>query len=493
MPEAAFRNRGVVRRVAVSAVGDAVHGRVVRNGASEHPATTPGALLDLEHDVATTEQLPATYIRLATRCMNPGEEQSSPDIGPKTLDACKEACNLRGTCDGVDSDGVYCYLKINCEGKKYKMGGKGSGTGYRKVEATVQFPTSNRKTSVEEYASTSYMNGSGGLFYKFYDISSLSERAAGHVPENVSFNPSLVSLPPEIGKTLHPLAVFATTVRHIEEQCARLGSGTTATRKFKRVHRTSIAVLDENFNFLATAKLEGQDHRLVVLGGSLFTTWMTYSPTKEVPHAGWHLHGVELGMNGGRLQVKLVNPRLPGVRGPLTIEGPLYNRGAAANLGVLPLGQDTDHVDVVHHFAGNADDFQASVLTLREIQSQGVHRGEIHNSIHPLPIQEHGALLGLVHTHARSGLHNAVYGSEYYQQFCLIQREFPYRVKKIGKPFCLAAASSAHAGQCEVMQVVGSVIRDPKDPKILLLAYGINDCEAAVARIPLQAVLDDMT
>jgi hypothetical protein len=46
--------------------------------------------------------------------------------------------------------------------------------------------------------------------------------------------------------------------------------------------------------------------------------------------------------------------------------------------------------------------------------------------------------------------------------------------------------------KCDVVQYVGSWIRDPHDNTHLIVSLGISDCKAAHVKIPLATILDHM-
>lgn len=348
------------------------------------------------------------------------------------------------------------------------------------------------------YKPDAYMNLTGDISGKFYGLLSLSSKFQG--PE-AAFNPSLIQLPTQKWKALHPDAAFVATLRHFECQCPSLAVGDATTRLCQRNTRdeedigTSVALLDCNFQILATGKIQGSDHKLLAVDNSLLTSFQSYYPSDLLPQRGWHLAALELRMDGPSLTARLQDLSFPGMHGKLS--QPLPNR----NLGVIPK-------DSAWTLLENFDSWPKPVtraVNLSEMEAETEQPGwwlqqppalesaYRHNSIHPLALPELNALLGIVHWHGPSGKHQARHGSDYYHKFILMEDKHPFGIKKQGSAFCLPALNSAHASECETIQFVGSVVRDPVDSGTLLIAYGINDCEAALARVALKSILDDLT
>ena len=60
----------------------------------------------------------------------------------------------------------------------------------------------------------------------------------------------------------------------------------------------------------------------------------------------------------------------------------------------------------------------------------------------------------------------------------------PWRTVATSGEFCLAADGAPT--DCESVQFISSV--ELQEPQTLLLAYGVNDCQAKVARLSLERV-----
>ena len=123
------------------------------------------------------------------------------------------------------------------------------------------------------------------------------------------FNPSLAALPPELVSRIHPAAAYSATTRHRGDQCRRLG----VVRRHKMTTVSSIAILAANFSTLAVGALPfGEDHRLLVVGDTLMTTFMTYRK-KWSGGRGWHLVKLDLKREGISLHARYSEPGMQGL------------------------------------------------------------------------------------------------------------------------------------------------------------------------------------
>ena len=74
-----------------------------------------------------------------------------------------------------------------------------------------------------------------------------------------------------------------------------------------------------------------------------------------------------------------------------------------------------------------------------------------------------------------------LYGYKYLSKFVLFEASWPHRTTHISPSFCFPRGKT-----CESIQVVCSLLLEGSD---LLISYGVNDCEAAVVRMPLVQAL----
>ena len=80
----------------------------------------------------------------------------------------------------------------------------------------------------------------------------------------------------------------------------------------------------------------------------------------------------------------------------------------------------------------------------------------------------------------------AMYGNTYMHYFVLFEDSPPWQIQKRSGPWCFP--STDNASKCDTIQFVMSAHLDESQEE-LLLAYGINDCDSAIARLPLTKVL----
>ena len=79
-----------------------------------------------------------------------------------------------------------------------------------------------------------------------------------------------------------------------------------------------------------------------------------------------------------------------------------------------------------------------------------------------------------------------MWGYQYTHFFYALEPHAPFRVFATSREFCMA--SEQNPADCESIQFASGLTLAP-DASTLLLSYGINDCEAKVAKLPLSQVL----
>ena len=109
----------------------------------------------------------------------------------------------------------------------------------------------------------------------------------------------------------------------------------------------------------------------------------------------------------------------------------------------------------------------------------------LHGSINPIPLDDHGGILLIAHQHLTRGQGGAAWSSSYVHYFLILESSEPFALVALSAPFCLPARR--HADQCEEIQFIQSAVRIGTDH--LLLAYGINDCESALAFVSVRQAL----
>lgn len=331
---------------------------------------------------------------------------------------------------------------------------------------------------VASYRDSSYMAATGDLSDKFYDHVSLTG-SWWSVSPGISFNPSFVALPAEIATSLHQDAKFASSARYNSAQCSNLGTGSTANRNQSAPY-SRIFILDQNFNtIMESERLEGQiwcgeDLRLFMFEGQLLVSFVTVIRGKNT----WYLSGIHFGKQDNKLVVSETNINIPGMREHLEYEH-------AKNLGMIAANSS---YFVLYTFDDNAESIIKPLMHRRPPAMDK----SVHNNIHPLYIPEREALLGVTHYHGDRGAGGASFGGEYVHAFFLMENKSPFKVLQYTPDFCIQSVDNTHANSCETIQFIVSVIRDPQDTATLLVSYGINDCESALAKLKLADVLAAM-
>lgn len=113
-----------------------------------------------------------------------------------------------------------------------------------------------------------------------------------------------------------------------------------------------------------------------------------------------------------------------------------------------------------------------------------------HGSLGFLPqIPGEDELLGIAHCHRPNDYDStneySIYGHHYTHVFFTLSRMPPYRMKRLSAEFVFPAKSKKYPHDAEVIQFAsGLEIVDYPGNRMVIIGYGINDCEAAFASIP---------
>jgi len=290
------------------------------------------------------------------------------------------------------------------------------------------------------------------------------------IPE-VRYNPSLVVLPDTVARRLGNGAYYLATFRHNYGQCRRMAASIPTVNRSDHKAFTTVAVLDRDFGYVASEPISGSDCRLFVDGELVYIT-RGFSTV--------HLEGMELRLDGGALWVSFTSDRE-------------LSQSDDRNFGLLKHGGKLQ----VLRWPGETMDVRAMRLAPPQKPRADATDEELaafagfHNSVNPLELPEHDAFLGIGHVHINKECawcpkkRGPRAGFSYVHYFVLFDRGEPWTMRSISPPFCIPSA--ANATRCEIVQFVMSALREGDD---LLLTYGVNDCEAAMIRVPLEAVLE---
>jgi hypothetical protein len=108
------------------------------------------------------------------------------------------------------------------------------------------------------------------------------------------------------------------------------------------------------------------------------------------------------------------------------------------------------------------------------------------------PISSGTLLLNVVHGHVDSKAGGANFGTHYIHYFTLHDPSPPFRLVGRSKPFCFPVLGFPYL--CEIVQFAMSLEADPlassvDDDDVLLLTYGVNDCESFYVRLRSRNVI----
>lgn len=290
------------------------------------------------------------------------------------------------------------------------------------------------------------------------------------VPE-VRYNPSLVVLPDAVAQRLGNGAYYLATFRHNYGQCRRMAANIPTINRSDHKAFTTLVVLDREFGYVASEPISGSDCRLFVDSDLVYIT-RGFTTV--------HLEGMDLRLNGGALQVSFTSDRE-------LSQSDDRNFGLLKHEGKLQVLRWPGETMDVHAMRRAPPPKPGAAATDEDLAADA----SFHNSVNPLELPEHDAFLGIGHVHINKECawcpkrRGPRAGYSYVHYFVIFDRGEPWAMRDISPPFCIPSA--ANATRCEIVQFVMSAIREGDD---LLLTYGVNDCEAAMIRVPLKAVLE---
>jgi len=117
---------------------------------------------------------------------------------------------------------------------------------------------------------------------------------------------------------------------------------------------------------------------------------------------------------------------------------------------------------------------------------------DLHNSMHPLFIPERNAYLLAGHVHLADGVEAdgnaspAYWGSLFVLRFYTMSAKAPFEITGRSAPFVFKAADGRD--DAEAIQILTSVIRLNASSDVLLISYGVNDCNSVVVESSLSEV-----
>lgn len=284
------------------------------------------------------------------------------------------------------------------------------------------------------------------------------------------FNPALERLPDAVAQRLGNRARYLLTLRHNNGQCRRMGADLPTVMRSDRAVDSTVTVLDDSFGYVGSTSIYGTDCRILVDGDQIYIT-------RVMAPGVTHMGSVDLQMRGDALHLSFENDR--------QFDQDDRNLGLLKHEGGFMVLRWPGERMVMQRMemmsgSGNSDELDSENSDM-----------SLHNSVNPLLLPELDAYLGLGHMHLGTGCRSCQnrkrgpkYGHTYVSYFVLFDRGEPWSMRHFSPPFCIPSA--ANATRCETIQFLTSIVREGDD---LLVTYGINDCEAAMVRVPIAQVL----
>jgi len=239
---------------------------------------------------------------------------------------------------------------------------------------------------------------------------------------------------------------------------------------------SSALVLDREFRpllgapFLRNGRYHFcEDSRLFILGETILAHCVHGSTNT------WYLFELVVQKTGSSLNAEIVDYIPEGANTSIELHD-------ARNIGLLWDGHPA-RLSLIFLVASPTMDVRD--LLAQPSQRNAPFLNTWHNNGNPIQVPQSTVMLGVGHTHGQSGV--AHYGNDYVHFFYLFDRQVPHALVGRSEPFCFP--SREDTSKCETIQFIGSWEIDDDD---VVIAYGINDCEAAVRRIPLKAVIDSI-
>eukprot|EP00440_Ansanella_granifera_P025077 gb/GFBE01027239.1/.p1 GENE.gb/GFBE01027239.1/~~gb/GFBE01027239.1/.p1 ORF type:complete len:402 (+),score=69.40 gb/GFBE01027239.1/:1-1206(+) len=301
-----------------------------------------------------------------------------------------------------------------------------------------------------------------------------------------AYNPSLIILPPRLAESLHPDAYYLASFRHGANQC----------RNFREVNKRrsrlplTIAVLDRNFTTLSSTQPERfddeiQDVRLFRRrGGKLAMSYATKDDDADPDvenNFEWCFREFEISPKSagtpGSFKMSLASNRTC-LNGEKNL-GLMEKENSELEILVWPGSEQMDVRSL------SPEGPSAAPLNFSQLLSS-VTGKPFHNNVNPVALPGLGAYLTVVHD--KKYIAEVKHGGAMLNYFVLFDIDPPYRLQHISPGFCFPALDGSTT--CEIIQfVAGLVVADGE----AVLSYGVNDCDAAVVRMPLAGVLSFAT
>ena len=308
------------------------------------------------------------------------------------------------------------------------------------------------------------------------------------------FNPSVVPLPLAVrvaAARWHAKYLSTFRVTPGEQMC-----GVLKERRRRLGMKTYMQLLDGNYQPVApvvrsdglVANFEMHDIRLERFGGRILMHGMQYKSRRS---AAWKMSWLHLSPNATTGHITASTTSL--IHGDLD-RSSLIN-GPGKNFGILWSGRDEDPFNVLYWLGERLDVRRGLPPPPANITPLVLHGHEIHNNGSPIALGTAcpGHVLAIGHAHLDSSLPAHVrgkkgatfHGNTYINYWLLARDTPPYDVVATSPAFCLPSLNNATL--CETIQFIVTVTKVAEN--VLLMSYGVNDCEAAVVELEISSVL----
>ena len=131
-------------------------------------------------------------------------------------------------------------------------------------------------------------------------------------------------------------------------------------------------------------------------------------------------------------------------------------------------------------------------LTPNEIPLHHKESSHLHLNGQVIYIKSLNMYLTIAHHHYNLLGGRTKFGNTYMSYFILFEAEEPWRIQYTSPAWCFASidSSSGTSTTCDTIQFIMSTFQKADDDDALVISYGVNDCDGAVAEMSLQKVLD---
>ena len=310
------------------------------------------------------------------------------------------------------------------------------------------------------------------------------------------FNPSVVPLPPAVqvaASRWHAKYVSTFRATNSEALCGVLREG-----RRRLGMKTYMFLLDGNYQMvvpvvLADGRVENfdmHDVRLERFGDRILMHGMHYKGQS----ATWILRWLVLNPNSTTDRVTSSTAAV--IHGDVK-QGYLKN-GPGKNYGILWSGRNRDPFNVLY-WLGPRLDVRRGLPPPSPLPTSTkrlmFHGRPVHNNGSPIALGTMcpGHLLAIGHVHLDSSLPAHVrgqkgatyHGNTYINYWFIARDEEPYDIVATSPAFCLPSLNNATL--CETIQFIVTLAKVTET--MLLVSYGVNDCEAALVELEVRSVL----